>query len=155
LAEVNQQYDKKVIEITRQRDVIELQQTQLDQHRTTTDQYMQTSTKLHQRINELTSSQIDKATLSQTATQTSSPRKIFEDPERFSGNQADITQRQRAYKKWCLQIKTAYTTQPDYFPTERSKLVFAISFLSGKAYDSTSIGLQGIIEHPDDSQAWE
>jgi hypothetical protein len=147
LTDVNQQNERQVAEVARLRDLITIQQNQLTMQQNQLDQYVQTTTKLHQRINELTSSQ--------TTTQPSRPRKVFEDPERFTGNQTDVTQRQKAYEKWRLQVETAYTTQPDYFPTERSKLVFAISFLSGKAYDSISTGLREIINHPDDPQAWE
>lgn len=76
-------------------------------------------------------------------------------PKPFSGDTTNKADRPREYQAWRDSVRGFWVNRAKHFRTERAKLIYLSSVLTGSAYQGVSEGLAKVAKFPDDQTRWQ
>lgn len=81
-------------------------------------------------------------------------RRLSADPDKFSGQEKDISKRQTEYVNWRWQIQRVFAVDKHVFPTDSVRIHHIAGLLTGDAADLHRRYFTTLLENPDDPDLW-
>ncbi|KAK4096787.1 hypothetical protein N658DRAFT_333028 [Parathielavia hyrcaniae] len=75
-------------------------------------------------------------------------------PDKFSGDEADSTKRTQAFNNWNNQVQARWNMRPQEFNSEKKKLLYAATLLTGSAATGVAKVIEKINASPDNDVDW-
>jgi hypothetical protein len=85
---------------------------------------------------------------------TSTIRRVSKDPDKFGGNEKDISKRQKEYVNWRSQVIRCLNVDKAVFNTEYLRIMHIASLLTDSAYDLHRTHFETITNNEHDSEFW-